>query len=108
MLSSNLAACAALEAGKRVLLIDLDFQGTLSESCIDPSALTPAILNKKTVAQFYRDGFGASDIQNLCIQMNQVSLARSGARSFAFLDFPTPGKPDKPMIRGFKDVMGRT
>lgn len=72
-LSANLAACFATMASPlRVLLVDLDFQGTLSNLCVRPDTLQYQGDNKHTAAELLRNRLTLDELNRLIVPMQEV------------------------------------
>ncbi len=81
-LAGNLAASLALsDRPLRVLLIDIDFQGTLGDASVDPGLLNLQAANGNTSARLLTDG--ALNLNGLQLPMNRVAAVRVVASSDA-------------------------
>lgn len=75
--TANLAAClAADENPLRVLLVDLDFQGNLSDHSVDPQLVRLQGLNANTVVRLLDPEFDGSHLSRIFTPMLQVPGAK--------------------------------
>jgi cellulose biosynthesis protein BcsQ len=72
-LTANLAASLALVHQKSVLLVDVDFQGTLSDTTVDQRFVEIQLRNGNTVDKLFTDSFTTDLIKQLTVPMNGVS-----------------------------------
>jgi cellulose biosynthesis protein BcsQ len=75
-LTANLAAGLALDHGKRVLLVDIDFQGTLSDAAVDKQFIQLQGNNRNTVDGLLTPATQADRAIQLAVPMNGVPGAR--------------------------------
>lgn len=77
-LTANMAAClAALRPGARVLLIDVDFQGTLSAATVEKSRYETQAQNGSLVHRLLTEsGSGGDMVGTLAVPMNGVAGAK--------------------------------
>jgi cellulose biosynthesis protein BcsQ len=75
-LTANLAAGLALDHGKRVLLVDIDFQGTLGDAAVDRQFTQLQIKNRHTVNRLLAVPAEDGLVPLLAVPMNAVPAAR--------------------------------
>jgi hypothetical protein len=75
-LAANLAATLALDHGKRVLLVDIDFQGTLSDAAVDKQFVEHQVQNRDTVDRLLATTDDERLPCSLAVPMNGVSDAQ--------------------------------
>jgi cellulose biosynthesis protein BcsQ len=76
-LTANLAACLAVrEQPLRVLIVDLDFQGSLSNHTVDPQLVQIQTANRNTVGRLLDSGFDARYLNGLLTPMFKVPGAK--------------------------------
>lgn len=76
-LSANLSACLAFSSKPlRVLLVDIDFQGTLSDCAVDPQLIELQTSNENTVECLLSATYEPDLIRRLTVPMNRVPGVR--------------------------------
>jgi cellulose biosynthesis protein BcsQ len=70
--TANLAATLALDHKLRVLLVDIDFQGTLGDAAVDPKYVSLQQDKGDTVVQLLRHATGTDILPRLVVDMNHV------------------------------------
>jgi cellulose biosynthesis protein BcsQ len=75
-LTANVAAILALDHGTRVLLVDIDFQGTLSDAAVDKQFIQLQVSNRNTVDRLLAPANGDGQVMQLTVPMNAVPGAR--------------------------------
>lgn len=68
-LTANLAATLSLEDGLRILIVDLDFQGTLSDMAVDPKLLLRERERSNTVCRLLAPDFDSAQLRLLSMPM---------------------------------------
>jgi len=68
-LTANLAATLSLEDGLKILVVDLDFQGTLSEMAVDPALLSREKNRENTVCHLLAPDFDFARLGQLWVPM---------------------------------------
>ena len=72
-LSANLAAClATADKPLRTLIVDLDFQGTLSDMCVEQGTLTLLRQTKSTVSSLLSEQSDFSILHQVAVPMTRV------------------------------------
>jgi chromosome partitioning protein len=72
-LTSNLAATLSLDHTKRILLVDIDFQGTLGDATVDPKYVTLQREKADTADRLLTPASVVSVLPKLLVPMNGVS-----------------------------------
>ena len=75
-LTANLAAILALDHGIRVLLVDIDFQGTLSDAAVDKQFIQLQCNNRNTIDRLLAPAECDGQVMQLAVPMNAVPGAR--------------------------------
>lgn len=76
-ITANLAAYFAVNQGKRVLLIDLDFQGSLSSMLVSRDQLLPAEGTRSKAARIVANDLDAHHFMDMLAPVNGISSARA-------------------------------
>lgn len=75
-IAANLAAFYAIAQAKRVLLIDLDFQGSLSSMLVSPGHMAP-IAGRSKAAIVVDEPVNAANFLNMLVPVNRIESARA-------------------------------
>ena len=76
-ITANMAACLALmDNPLRVLVVDIDFQGTLSDLCVDPQLIEVQSANNNTVNRLLFPDVTFENLATVAVPMNQVPRAK--------------------------------